>query len=336
MEAHGDYRIRPYAPGDETELIAGFNRVFREIDPAFVPRDEAAWRWAYGDRPEGRRLFVAEHQGRIVAGYHGLPERVWIDGREATFTQVVDSYVLPEHRAGLPRPGLFAALGQAFFAEYGGPDKDLVHYGMPNPTAWKVGKRFLGYELFKTHGLLGREPGRDAGQGTSEAPAGVEVLTQFDEQVRWLWDRCAGAFGASIVRDAERYRWRFERHPRHRYTALGVRDSAGILRGVAVWRRGDWILPNMGLVVEWLVPPEEREVGELLLAAIEARGRAEGVSALVTLIPEWSPWFLGFQDAGWLVHPSDHMLVGRLFHPRYDTLWLKDHWWYQLADFDFV
>ena len=57
---------------------------------------------------------------------------------------------------------------------------------------------------------------------------------------------------------------------------------------------------------------------------------------LVTLFPEWSPWFAHFQERGFLVHPTDYALVARNFDPRFDVHWLREHWWYQLSDSDLV
>jgi hypothetical protein len=206
-----------------------------------------------------------------------------------------------------------------------------VHYGMPIANAWRMGKTFLKYELMRTHGVLARVPGPDPGE-----PGEVEPIGRFDEQARWLYDRCAGDWGVSALRDAEFWNWRFVDHPRRDYECLGVRDSDGILRGVAIYRRADWIVPNMGLVVDWLVPPGEPEVGEALHRALLHRGARDAVNGMACLTPDWSPWFERFQDWGWAVHPSEYFMVSRNFHPRYDTLWLRDNWWYQLADLDIV
>ena len=115
-----------------------------------------------------------------------------------------------------------------------------------------------------------------------------------------------------------------------------MRDAEGVLRGYAVYKFGDWVLPNMGLVVDWLVPYDEPEVAELLLRAVQARAAADGAAVAATIFPEWAPWFAWIQERGFLVHPSHYFMVARNFERRYDMLWLRDHWWYQLADTDLV
>src|SRR5262249_17522373 len=41
------YVIRPFQPGDEEGILATFNAVFGENDPAFVPRTREEWDWAF-------------------------------------------------------------------------------------------------------------------------------------------------------------------------------------------------------------------------------------------------------------------------------------------------
>jgi hypothetical protein len=326
-----DYEIREFREGDEQSLLETFNVVFAGLDPAFVPRTLDEWRWSTHGNPAGWRIWVAQTEGRVVAQYAAWPMRMNVDGGVRHFAQIIDSMVHPEHRSVLKRPGLFVRTAWDFFDAYGAPDRDLVHYGMPIANAWRMGKTFLKYELMRTHGVLARVPGPDPGE-----PGEVEPIGRFDEQARWLYDRCAGDWGVSALRDAEFWNWRFVDHPRRDYECLGVRDSDGILRGVAIYRRADWIVPNMGLVVDWLVPPGEPEVGEALHRALLHRGARDAVNGMACLTPDWSPWFERFQDWGWAVHPSEYFMVSRNFHPRYDTLWLRDNWWYQLADLDIV
>jgi len=331
MDAHA-YEIRAFRDGDENSLLRAFNRVFGASDAAFRPRTLEEWNWEFRANPAGRRVFLALFEGEVVAQYAALPARVWIDGRESTFAQIIDSLVDPAHRSGLKRPGLFVRTAWPFFDAYGGPEKDLVHYGWPVASAWRIGKTFLDYEIVRTQTLLGREPG----PGPAELPGGVEVLERFDHQARWLYDRCAGEWGASAIRDEDFLNWRFVNNPHHDYTILAVKDDEGIVRGHAVYRFGDWVMPGMGIVCDWLVPPDEPEIGALLTEGVLAQARSDGARSVAALFPEWSPWFQRFQDAGWLVRPSEYFMVARNFDRRFDMLWLRDHWWYQLADTDLV
>lgn len=332
-----EYDIRAWRPGDEGSLLETYNLVFGAGDPAFRPRTLGEWEWAFQRNPAGSRVWLALRGEQVVAQYAALPYRTWVEGEERRFAQIVDSMVHPEHRdeapgSGAEEPGLLVRTAERFFEAHGGRDRDLVHYGWPTEEAWRVGKAFLAYEVVRTQNFLVRE----LGAGAVEMPAAVEELERFDHEARWVYDRCVGDWAASVIRDEVFLNWRFADHPRHDYTALGVRDGEGHLRGYAVFRVGDFLLPRVGMVLDWLVPPGEPEVGELLLQAVSARAQSGGAAAVAVIFPEWSPWFERFQDEGFLVYPSHYFMVARNFHRRYDMLWLRDHWWYQLADTDLV
>ncbi len=330
------YVIRPYRPGDEHGILKTFNLVFGADDPRFVPRTMEEWRWAFERNPAGQRIWVAEHEGEIVAQCAALPFRVRIDGFESSFTQGVDSMVHPAHRQGLKRPGLFVATAKPFFREFNGrgsvgPGKDLLHYGWPVEPAWRIGRTFLGYEIVRTQLVHFAAPG----PGPSEIPGRIERLERFGPETLALYERCARNFGASTIRDARYLNWRFVENPRFRYHRFAVRDG-GELRGYAVFRRADSPRRGSGLVLDWLVPEDDDEAGALLRDAVFAQARSDEAEAVMAVFPNGSPWFQRFQDWGFRVYPSDYLLIGIVQNPRYDTWWLRKNWWYQLAELDAV
>ncbi len=326
------YEIRPFRPGDEQGIIDCFNAAFGENNPGFVPRTRAEWDWAFARNPAGRRIWVAECEGVIAAQCAALPYRVLIDGRESTFTQGVDSMVHPEHRKGLRRPGLYVETAWPFFRQFGGCGGDILHYGWPVEPAWRIGRTFLGYEIVRTQTIHFRDPG----PGAAELPHAVERLQRFEEEVHSLYLRCHADWGTSIIRDATYLNWRFVENPRFLYHLFAVRDAGGALEGLAIFRKANWPVRDTGLLMDWLVPTDEPEAGELLREAVLAQARAERATVVLAVFPDWSPWQLRFQDWGWRVHPSDYLLIGIIQDPRYDTWWLREHWWYQLAELDVV
>ena len=350
------YEIRPYQPGDEESLLETFNLVFAEGNPDHVPRTMEEWRWGFLENPAGTRIFVAVKDGQVVAQNACLPVRVWIGGEERLFGQGVDSFCHPDHRAGLKRPGLWVKVVWEFAGTFGGADRDLLHYGWPVWPAWRIGKMFLKYEIVRTQNLLRRpladEPRRDAaaleahlaelGIERFELGAGIEEPRSFGEEARWLWDRLAGDWGASAIRDAAFLDWRIGTHPRHRYTVLATRNEDGVLWSYAVYRHGDWIEPDMGLLVDWLAPAPahpDADHAERLHAAVVALAASEpggAADSLTGVFPDWAPEFTRFQQRGWRVHPSEYFMIGRHYHKRYDMLWLRDNWWYTLIDTDLV
>lgn len=325
------YTIREFRPGDEEGILATFNAVFGENNPSFQARTRREWDWAFAHNPAGRRIWVAESEGVIAAQCAALPYRVWLDGRESSFTQGVDSMVHPEHRKGLRRPGLYVETAYPFFERFGGYGNDILHYGWPVEPAWRIGRTFLGYEIVRTQTLHFFEPG----PAPRPFPREVERLARFGPEVERLYLRCRANFGASVIRDARYMNWRFADHPRFRYELLAVRRG-GELAGLAIYRRADWPVPGTALVMDWLVPDDEPEAGALLRDALLARAVQDGAQVVLAVFPDWSPWNPRFQEWGFRVHASDYLLIGIIQDPRYDTWWLREHWWYQLAELDVV
>jgi hypothetical protein len=327
-----EYVFRPYEPGDEHAILATFNLVFAENNPAFTPRPMADWEWSYTKNPGGIRVWVAMQGDCCAAHYASQPNRTWIDGELRIFGQIIDSFVHPAHRRGLKRPGLFVETAQRMLAATCGPDKDLVTYGWPVAEAWRMGRTFLRYEMVRQQLVLARE----VGDGSTALPAGVAEVERFDPHVDALYRDCARGWGASIVRDAAWLAWRFLENPRHRYRILEARAADGSLAGQVVLRAADWPLPGSMLVVDWLVPDPQAETGRALVEAACASARAQAARQCLAVLPEWSPWFERFQDWGFTAHPSGYLMSGRNNEPVHHMGWLRDHWWYQLAEMDLV
>jgi hypothetical protein len=96
------------------------------------------------------------------------------------------------------------------------------------------------------------------------------------------------------------------------------------------------MVPRWGVLVEGVVPPGAPGVGVFIWRGAPAPAAADEATAVALFLPEWSAWFERFQDAGFFVWPTDYYMVGRNFHPRFDMRWLREAWWYQLADSDLV
>lgn len=323
------YDIRRYEPRDRDAVLATFNLVFSEGDPDFEPRTVDEFRWIYEENPAGIRLYVAmTEDGVCAASYASQPNRVSVDGRQEIFCQIIDSMSHPGHRRGLKRPGLFIETARKMLDDY---VSDPIVFGLPNGTAWRMGKTFLRYEMVRWQDLFVR----DVGPGPAEPPADVRRIESFDERVDALYRTCSAQWGASVIRDTAYLNWRFVRNPRRDYD-LFVVESGGELVGYAVFATGSWPAPGVGLLADWLVRPGEVEAGRALLEACLARARVAGTPLLVGILPEWSEWLPRYQDWGFFAHTSEYLMSGRMTQPRFDMYWLRDHWWYTLAEVDLV
>lgn len=139
------WTIRVYEPGDEHDILELFNSVFRVDNPDFVPRKLSHWNWRFRDNPEGHQTLLAIADDRVVGLYTGIPARWRFPYGTGLGTQAVDSCIAPEYRRSLRKTGLFMTLARQWFDEFRGPDKNHIGYGFPNPQAFRIGTKRLGY-----------------------------------------------------------------------------------------------------------------------------------------------------------------------------------------------
>lgn len=314
--------IQAWRP-DQAACPEAFAPPAGERPARFRPRDEAQWDWAFRRNPGGTRLHLARRGGALVACHGGLPLRALVYGGVRHCVSLFDPVLAPGERAR----GTAEALARAFQEAHCGMDQDLLHYGWPEGEDRALAKGPLGHEILGASTLLVRA----LAPGPVTPGPGVEELARFGDEVGALHARCAQAWLASAVRDAAFLNWRFAENPFARYRLLAVR-SGGELRGVAVYRSGAQLFPGLGLVMDWLVTPEDAEAAEALLEALCACARADRAVALAGSFPEWSPWSLHFQERGFLHHPSEHLRFVHSSIGRLDMVWLRDNWWTTLAD----
>ncbi|MCI0587094.1 MAG: GNAT family N-acetyltransferase [Planctomycetes bacterium] len=333
--------IREYRPGDEDAILACFNRVFARENPRFVPRTLAHWHWKYRDNPSGNRIFVAvTEEGEVAAHYAALPARAIFRGRPVTFHQGIDSMADPRfRRVGLARgadgergPSLFAQTGRRMIERWGLSGVDQFGYGLPIPIAWRVGKDWMGYEVIRTLLLLFAEVGKED-RGGGGRGVEVEEVADVPAEADRLWERAAPEWEAATVRDARYLRWRYVEPPDLRYRIALARGAGGDLRGLAVYRQGEFSDRDQGLLVEWLVPRGEEEAARALLSWARACARPDS-DRLAAVVPETSPWFLFFQREGFLVEGTKYILVGRNWVGPEDATWFRKNWYFTLGDFD--
>ena len=333
MTHPGEIAIREYRAGDEAGILALFNRVFADDDPQFRPRDLDTWRWLYQSNPSGRRLMLAvAPDGAVVSQFAGLGQRVALRGTRVRANQAVDSMSDPERR-GLQRPGPFVRTGRVFAQHYGGrsPGEDAFMWGVPEPSAWRVGRRFLGYQIVRNLNRLVRRGtplplavGGLAARETEVVPEGIELL----------FERVAAERGALVVRDRRHLEWRYLMHPEQRYrmAAVGAGDE---LRGLAVYRPGVLDDEPTGLLCDWLVPAEDHAAADALRGWAQSAAEADGLP-LTAVFPDVSPEFQSFQRAGFRVGATRRTLVARSYRRDVSVDWLRANWYMTLGDTDLV
>ena len=330
--------IRPYRPGDEARILATFNRVFAAVDPGFVPRDLATWRWLYERNPSGARIWLACDEGdHVVSQYAGLGQRMWVEGQRANFSQSVDSMTDLGRRAGLKRPGIFVQTCRAYVERHGGdaPDRDVVMWGLPVPAAWRIGQAYLGYGMVRTQLELAAAPDEVRPAARAGRSAEIAEVEDFPQDADALSERLGRERGALAVRDRAQLAWRFTQHPLHDYRVASAR-SRGELVGIAVCRPGSFDGREGLLVADWVVPADEPAAAAGLLDWLVQCARASDAAALQAIFPETAPEWLAFQRAGFRARGTQYVLAGRSYARRIDFPWLRRNWYYTLGDTDLV
>ncbi len=292
---------------------------FRELRPDDrFPSEDPAFRWRAERNPAGTITLGAFEGEEPRAACSLVLHDLWAAGKERKFGELI------ELRGG---PELILCV-RGLLEEHGHPKAATVVYAWPSAAHGRMLERMQRFETVRSETWLKRDVSR--APAAAETEPSVETLSAFDEQARWLFDRCAGAFGAAVVRDAAFLNWRFDDDAGVSFLRLGVRDGEGILRGYAVLEAR----PTEGEVrlVDWLVPADEPEVGERLQVAASAAARAAGAHTLATVLVPWSPWFTRFQTWGYRVEPARSFLLAKSSVRKLDDLWLRDGWWTTLAD----
>ncbi|MGE3172605.1 MAG: GNAT family N-acetyltransferase [Planctomycetota bacterium] len=325
--------IRAYRPGDEEGLLAGYNAVFPKA------RSMAHWRWKFLDNPVGEmHIAVAEHETQgIVGTYTCMPVRVQMDGEQLVAAQGLDMWVLPDFRRHGSRPGLFVHIGWKMYEIFGGTGKGQArfHYGWPIPN-WRIGQKYLRYENIRDWDFLFR-PRPEAGFAPRPVAKGLQVraVERFAQDVDGLWDQLKNATALAIVRDARYLNWRYADAPDVDYTLFECRDQGGVLRGVAVYSKSDFLFPGTATIVDWLCPVDDDAAMTALVAACEQRCNEVGATVLATLFPQMDPRFLKFQALGFQVYGTSYFLVVIPFD-SHGTLYYREQWYHTAGDSDLL
>lgn len=325
--------LGPAGPEDVEEVLGLIAEVFGRRGA----RTRAHWRWAYGAAfgdadPLAGRSWIARRGGRVVAHLGARPVRTWWAGRERVLLQLTDACSDPGERLGLRRRGTFVSLARGLLEDAHRRGEALA-FAWPLEGARRIAERLLGFERVREEWVLVGEAQRLAGLAPPESAAAPAPL---DRRVRWLWERCAGGWGASAVRDADLLRRRYLECPGVRYELLSLPDARGNLAALAVLRISPWELADALPIAEWLVPTEERGAARALLAACARRALALGTNEIALSVPEHSPWFEILQELSFLVHPAPLALVGLPLDPALDLDLLREGWWHGLGDSELV
>jgi hypothetical protein len=333
----GALTIRPFEAGDEVAILKTFNLVFREVcGPDYVDRTLEQWRWAYQDNPAGSRISLAvAGDGTVASQYAGMPMRYDTPWGEQLLIHCVDSMTHPDWRQGLKAKSLFVETCMPFWdhcREIG----DALFYGFPVDAAYRIGKRYLKYEMMRVIDYLVR----DRARGPLAAPAGVVVerVNVVPSDVAELHAVVQQDKSFLLRRDEGYLDWRYLKNPAQGDYELWTARRDGRLRGWMVLKPGSGLAPEACTIADWAAPEDDVEAADALLAKAVERQLAEGKERLMTVFPPWSFEHRHLSQRGFVETPSANWLQRRLIHnvckAEITPEFLAEQWWYTLGDSD--
>ncbi len=312
------------------------------------------FRWQFVDHPAGPPIaMVARSEGRAVGFLAWQFVDARIDSHREPICLVMAAIVRPEFRG----KSIFTTLLQREI-EAGIARHLNVVYAFPSPMSYRTFTRRFGFahvrdipywvtitdpQVLRRRSRRGwvaplwrlltggrhrarrwLSRGRDRGLSVQE-----EV---FGEDFEGAYLCASKAYTLSIWRDLPYLRWRYEKHPAHRYRILTVRRG-GELLGYAI-RRG-------ALLVD-LVCCEDREAATCLLAATVEDAAREDEPVLncylagdtaarrSMLLAGFRPWNYAARPFGLL--PAQHLIVKGLSGSVSSEVLSARNWWFTAGD----
>lgn len=323
------FDIGAYVPGEEDAIVDTFQRVFGTVRPVSI------WRWLHLDNPAGTQIWVARApDGTIAAQFAGIPRRVRAAGEVVTFSEIVDSFTHPDYRRGLQRTGLFVKTALPFVEHHGRPDRNVVMYGLPNPQAYRIGARFIGYTPIDDD-MAHLMTASVESAGPADPACGEEVVAgrvdRFSQDTTWLDGEIADRHEITTVRDAAYMNWRYADHPAVDYELIEARECDGkLLAAIALRHR--WCDEPVTMVCDALVRPHPAFPG--LMRYLSARAAAEGSTEMRMLVRDHTFEYSAIADLGWAPQPSHFRLVCGVYRDDMTVERLRDRWHVTLGDFD--
>ncbi len=292
--------IRPYAPGDEEQIIALYRIVFKfEMS---VP----AWRWYYeGPRSAPRPrtemspdnpkavIVVAEASDGSLIGHYAVQMRPFcFKGQSCLAGLVVGSMVAPEHR----NITTFIEMAKMAYELCRARGVPFV-YAFPNDNVWLVRRRMLDWQALPS--LFSMAAPLSELHVSNTHDSFVRRLSPMEPfpSAKWLTDCHPENIRALFP--AEYLNWRFFEKPGGDYPVYAYMDRESLIGYIALKRYVGNDGVAVGHIVGWDVAPgTEPTVGAALFAQAKAHFAADGVSRVSLWLLPTSPLTPLIQNAG--------------------------------------
>jgi len=310
-DAQPAWTVRGYRPGDEDDIRALFDIVFRK------PLGGARWRWKLHTLPTpAENEWVAEGAGGVVGHYAVSPIRFWVDGRRVIIPHGCDAMTHPAFR----RQGIMTALGQRaneVWRAAGSPFQIGFHYGgwgsVREGLGWRPAVRMVWLTLrLRPLAAVARRVGWRAPRAAERLyERWLDARTRHDESdlditpvhaasdiFDRLWLTLAPSYRFAAVRDRAWVQWRYLDMPDSDQRVCTAQRGEEAL-GYLAYRVHRDTEKAWAVILDCFTAPADRVTSGALLRHARRELLAEGVESIAALVVLDSPLYEALRAAGY-------------------------------------
>ncbi len=355
-----EYSLRRYKDGDEEEIVRLLNDIFGENLTL------EGWIWKHKENPLSylNLAILAEHKGRIIGQYAGLPVLFKFKDKIVKFGMVVDNFVHPDFRGGVQ--GIQRKMFE-YSCKLWERESMPMGWGLPNRQHYIVGKRILKYKDVGKIPFLFRRLNWNlavkkrflwlpqsmiqanqylssmyfklligARHGNTVAKVKVRKVHSFDERVTVLWNKVKDQYEIIAVRDQTYLNWRYKKPGNNYQIIVGEKGDEIVGYIVIDVKKTDG--QTVGYIVDFLSLRDHNIECALIKAALLASIAKKVDYVLCWMLPNKGA-YAALRKFGFAERKdfSSTNVVYHIFNPtEIDEVLLKDtkNWYLTLADSD--
>lgn len=342
--------VRKYKEGDEKGIVELMRLCFGRADYDYWMKH---WVWEYKENPLGKDVWIAEHNGQIVAHHAHIPINLKVGKKIFRSCIGADSMTHPKfQRRGLQRKlgditdkeqvkaGIYFSYwfpGEIYHKHRGENSYAVCKIPVmmklyPNETMRKLtGSRFLAkvlsVPLNPIISIIFRSKKSPIIEGMK-----ITEIAQFDDRVDDFWKDVSRYFNIIVVRNKEYLNWRYFKRPNSNFRVLLAECDEKIL-GYVVFASKD----EKGFIIDLLVYPHRLDVVQSLILTAVEHLREEKAHRIICWMLKNNPYYRVLRANGFIRLSSTYPFGVTTYSPsKAPTEFVKNpkNWYLTLGDTD--
>ena len=338
------WEIRQYRTGDEKRIINMLNKLYT------IPRNEDWWQWKFQRNPAGKSIILVAVDGDEIVGHYALiPWRFKLAEQNILAYQDVDAVT----HAGYQKQGIFTSLANMSLDEAKARGAPFV-FGFPNkvslPGHLKVGwhivteLRYL-LKILNPLGIIYRKFISTIFNIKSDFPSSISGDSDNKIEFRLLANDSENNICKQVestkpiiaTRDYTFLNWRYKENPENLYFRVTYEEH-GNIKGYIIFRMKTIKNLRMGIVVDFIVPPNRYDIAKYLLKTAESKIRSIGADCIFAIISQGTVQLKTFIRKGFFNLPKKSVIFAIV--PLNANLLLQllkaENWFLTFGDSDFM